>query len=66
MSTDAWSFSSDQLMYVARAAQLNLSTDRLEVVGPALEGIYALINTLDAFPLGETPPATAFDARWET
>ncbi len=53
-------------MYAARVARLNLSADRLEVVGPALEGIYALIDTLDAFPLGETPPATAFDARWET
>ena len=66
MSTDAWSFTSDELMYVAHAARLNLSADRLEVVGPALEGIYALIDTLDDFPLGETPPATAFDARWET
>jgi Asp-tRNA(Asn)/Glu-tRNA(Gln) amidotransferase C subunit len=66
MSTDARSSTSDQLMYVARAARLNLSADRLEVIGPTLEGIYALIDTLDAFPLGETPPATAFDARWET
>jgi hypothetical protein len=44
MSTDAWSFTSDQLMYVARATRLNLSADRLEVVGPALEGVYALID----------------------
>jgi Asp-tRNA(Asn)/Glu-tRNA(Gln) amidotransferase C subunit len=66
MSTEARSFTSDQLMYAARAARLNLSADRLEVVGPALEGIYALIDTLDAFSLGETPPATAFDARWDT
>ena len=66
MSTDARSFTNDQLMYAARAARLNLSADRLEVIGPALEGIYALIDTLDAFSLGETPPATAFDARWET
>jgi hypothetical protein len=53
-------------MYAARVARLNLPADRLEIVGPALEGIYALIDTLDAFPLGETPPATAFDARWDT
>ena len=66
MSTDARSFTSDQLMYAARVARLNLPADRLEIVGPALEGIYALIDTLDAFPLGETPPATAFDARWDT
>jgi hypothetical protein len=30
-----------------------------------LEGVYALIDLLDAVELGETPPATAFDARWE-
>jgi hypothetical protein len=66
MSTEARSFTSDQLMYAARAARLNLSADRLEAVGLALEGIYALIDTLDAFSLGETPPATAFDARWDT
>jgi Asp-tRNA(Asn)/Glu-tRNA(Gln) amidotransferase C subunit len=66
MSTEARSFTSDQLTYAARAARLNLSADRLEVVGLALEGIYALIDTLDAFSLGETPPATAFDARWDT
>ena len=65
MSTNAWSFTSDQFMYAARVARLNLSADRLEIIGPALEGIYALIDTLDAFPLGEIPPATAFDARCE-
>ena len=66
MPADARSFSGDQLMYAARAARLNLPVDRLEIVGPALEGIYGLIDTLDSFPLCETPPATAFDARWET
>jgi Asp-tRNA(Asn)/Glu-tRNA(Gln) amidotransferase C subunit len=66
MPIDPRSFSSDQLMYAARAARLNLPVDRLEIVGLALEGIYALIDTLDAFSLGETPPTTAFDARWET
>jgi hypothetical protein len=65
MFTEARSFTSDQLMYAARAPRLNLSPDRLEIIGPALERIYALIDTLDAF-LGETPPATAFDARWDT
>jgi hypothetical protein len=30
-----------------------------------LEGVYALIDMLDAVEHGETPPATAFDARWE-
>lgn len=30
-----------------------------------LDGIYALIDHLDAVSLGETPPATAFNARWE-
>lgn len=66
MSTDARPFTRDQLRHAARAARLDLPSDRLEIVGAALEGIYALIDTLDAFRLGETPPATAFDARWET
>jgi len=35
------------------------------VVGPALEGVYALIDMLDAVQLGEIAPATAFNARWE-
>ena len=30
-----------------------------------INGIYAMLDTLDEVPLGETPPATAFDARWE-
>ena len=35
------------------------------MVGATLEGIYALIDLLDTVALGETPPATAFDPRWQ-
>jgi hypothetical protein len=50
---------------MARAARLELGVDRHEPVGQALAEMYALMDRLDEVPLGETPPATAFDARWE-
>jgi hypothetical protein len=50
---------------MALAARLELGTDRHEPVGQALSEMYALIDRLDEVSLGETPPATAFDARWE-
>ena len=40
-------------------------SERPELVGPVLTEIYSLIDDLDHVPLGEVPPATAFDARWE-
>ncbi|SFK39866.1 hypothetical protein [Geodermatophilus ruber] len=50
---------------MALAARLELGADRQQPVGQALEAMYAILDRLDAVPLGETPPATAFDARWE-
>lgn len=47
----------------ARLARLPLSADRLQIVGPAAEMIYMLIDILDSVPLGETPPAAGFDPR---
>ena len=58
-------FSGPALALAADNARLPLSEERLAVVGPALTQIYGLIDALDAVELGETPPATAFDARWE-
>lgn len=65
MSTNARSFQGQAFENACRNARLELSAERRSVVGPALEGVYALIDLLDAVELGETPPATAFDARWE-
>lgn len=47
------------------AARLDLDADRHETVLASLSGVYALLDTLDAVELGEVPPATAFDARWD-
>jgi Asp-tRNA(Asn)/Glu-tRNA(Gln) amidotransferase C subunit len=59
-------FSAEALQYAARAARLDIPAERRQLVGATLEGIYALLDTLDSLPLDETPPATAFDARWES
>jgi Asp-tRNA(Asn)/Glu-tRNA(Gln) amidotransferase C subunit len=49
----------------ALTARLEIPEDRADAVRTSLESIYALIDRLDELDLGETPPATAFDARWE-
>lgn len=59
------SFSGDAIGHAARIARLDLGPDREESLGPVVEGVYALIDQLDAVPLGETPPAVGFDPRWE-
>lgn len=64
MATAPRTFSGEALTHAARTARLELAADRAELVGRTAEGIYALIDQLDGAPLGETPPATAFDARW--
>lgn len=46
-----------------RLARLPLSAERRQIVGPTVEMIYMLIDTLDTVPLGEAPPATGFDPR---
>jgi len=65
MSSDPRSFAGEALEHAVRGARLDLTPARRELVGPVLDGIYALIDHLDAVSLGETPPATAFNARWE-
>jgi len=65
MSTSARPFQGEAFEHACRTARLDLTAERRAVVGPTLEGIYALIDLLDAVELGETPPATAFDARWK-
>ena len=52
------------LSVLAKAARLELKTDRHGVVAPALEGVLQLFDALDKVELGETPPTNSFDARW--
>lgn len=50
---------------LARMARLDLGPERKAVVGPAVDMVYGLLDQLDVVALGDVPPATAFDARWE-
>lgn len=47
------------------AARLDLSPDRHEALLASLTGVHQLLDGLDTIEMGETPPATAFDARWK-
>jgi hypothetical protein len=42
-----------------------LAEGRAETLAPALEAVLASLDALDAVALGETPPASTFDPRWE-
>lgn len=61
----ARSFPAETLAHAAAVARLEVPPERAALVGDTAEAIYAVIDRLDDVPLGETPPATAFDARWE-
>ncbi|MGX5655047.1 hypothetical protein ACWKWC_09780 [Geodermatophilus nigrescens] len=52
----------DQLLAHAR---LELGPDRRTAATPAVTMVLGLYDSLDAIAVGETPPATGFDARWE-
>ena len=60
------SITGDDLAALTKAARLDLSADRHDVVAPALDGVLQLFDALDAVDLGETPPTNAFDPRWRT
>jgi hypothetical protein len=51
----------DQLLAHAR---LDLSEHRRAAAGPAVTMVLGLYDSLDEIEVGETPPASAFDARW--
>jgi hypothetical protein len=52
----------DQLLAHAR---LDLPDARRAAAGPAVTMVLGLYDSLDEVAVGETPPASAFDARWE-
>jgi len=58
------SISSAEIPILARAARLNLKSERSEVVAPALDGMLQLIDLLDEVDIGETPPTNSFNAQW--
>lgn len=65
MSRSRPSCSGTTLDELLRMARLDLGPERVAVVGPTVDEIYGLMDRLDAVELGDTAPATAFDARWE-
>jgi hypothetical protein len=58
-------FSDGALEHALRTARLDLPAERVEIVRDTAESLYAVLDQLDPLELGETPPATAFNARWE-
>jgi Asp-tRNA(Asn)/Glu-tRNA(Gln) amidotransferase C subunit len=58
-------FEGDALDHALRTARLTISPERIEIVRETAESIYAVIDRLDSLDLGETPPAAAFNTRWE-
>lgn len=61
------SFSAPSFESAAVVARLDIPEYRAEPVRSAVESAYGLIDKLDDLDLdlAETPPGTAFDARWE-
>lgn len=53
------------LVTLSQWAGLELSPERRRVLAPALNGVLQQFEALDAIDVGETPPAHAFDPRWE-
>jgi Asp-tRNA(Asn)/Glu-tRNA(Gln) amidotransferase C subunit len=58
-------FQGDALDVALRTARLTIPPERIEIVRETVESIYAVIDQLDSLDLGETPPAAAFNTRWE-
>lgn len=48
----------------ARVGGVELTTERLAQLAPAMDGFYAMLDALHECDLGETPPAFAFRAKW--
>jgi hypothetical protein len=53
------------LDHLLRHAELELDAERRAALVPVLEQIGPAIAAVRAVEVGELPPATAFDARWE-
>lgn len=55
----------DWVAVAARIGGLQPSAERLVQLAPAMDGFYTLLDALHRDDLGETPPAFAFQARWD-
>ena len=57
-------FTAEALTHLAQDANLELPAERHEAVSGVLQSMYAYIDRMDEVELGETYPATTFDARF--
>lgn len=53
----------DRVRDMAATAGLSLDKSRAEALTPWVDQVFAMMDGLDAIPLGETPPAFAFKCR---
>jgi hypothetical protein len=49
----------------ARLANLPMPAGRAAELVPAMDGVFAMLDSLDQGSLGETPPSAAYNAAWE-
>ena len=49
-----------EISAVAKIAKLPVTPEQAKELGAAMDGIYQLLDRLDAVPLGETAPAFTF------
>ena len=54
----------ERIRTLAGYVRLHLPAGRERVLQAALTDLLAGLDRVGEIPLGETPPATAFDARW--
>ncbi len=54
------------LVTLAKFVKLDLSPERLPVLGPTLDAFMGQFDVLDEVDVGETPPTNSFDARWRS
>lgn len=64
MDTPRPSVTPDTLRALAAHARLPMPDDRVDTAAATLQVVQSLVDGLDAVDLGDTPPATSFDARW--
>lgn len=64
MNTPRPSVSPETLQALSAHARLPMPEERVGDAAATLQLIQSLIDALDDVDLGDTPPATTFDARW--
>lgn len=57
-------FSADTVAVLLQVADLSLTEQWQGLLLDTLHDLEPAVHRLRAFDMGETPPATAFDARW--